>query len=32
VFRIARALERQRPWLDTPARQPSLAAMMEPQA
>ena len=27
VFRIARALECQRPWLDTPARRPPLAAM-----
>ena len=27
VFRVARALERARPWLDVPARRPSLAAM-----
>lgn len=27
VFRVAGALERQRPWLDTPSRRPSLAAM-----
>ena len=27
VFRVAHALERQRPWLDDPARRPSLATM-----
>jgi Asp-tRNA(Asn)/Glu-tRNA(Gln) amidotransferase A subunit family amidase len=27
-FRVARALERRRPWLDTPARRPTLAGMM----
>ena len=27
VFRIARALERERPWLDDPSRRPRLEAM-----
>ena len=30
VFRVARALERERPWLDGPAHRPSLATMTAP--
>ena len=32
TFRVARALERARPWLDTAARRPALAAMTAPVA